>query len=47
MQKWGVRGIVRGATMGLCAANVVGGGFVYALGKRSEDASGREGNGLV
>ena len=47
MQKWGVRGVIRGATMGLCAANVVGGGLVYATGKRSEDASGRENDRLV
>lgn len=34
MKIWGVRGIVRTATMGLCAVNVVGGGIVYALNKR-------------
>jgi len=41
MQKWGVRGIIRGATLGLCAANLVGGGFVYGvsrLERRKEDA---------
>lgn len=37
MQKWGTRGIIRGATMGLCVANLLGGGFVYATGKRSAE----------
>ena len=37
MSKWGPRGIVRGATLGVCLANVVGGGMVYALGKREEE----------
>ena len=36
MQKWGTRGIVRGATLGLCAANVLGSGFVYATGRKSK-----------
>ncbi|KAI9887628.1 MAG: hypothetical protein M1823_000612 [Watsoniomyces obsoletus] len=31
MSKWGLKGILRGATMGTCLANVVGGGLVYAL----------------
>ncbi|KAL2867931.1 uncharacterized protein BJX67DRAFT_380488 [Aspergillus lucknowensis] len=34
MKKWGARGITRGATMGLCLANMVGGGLAYTLGKR-------------
>ena len=34
MQKWRVRGLVRGGTMGLCAVNVAAGGFVYATGKK-------------
>jgi hypothetical protein len=34
--KWGARGLVRGATMGLCLVNVVSGGLVYAFGKREE-----------
>jgi hypothetical protein len=37
MQKWGTRGIIRGATMGLCVANLLGGGFVYGTGKRSAE----------
>jgi hypothetical protein len=37
MKKWGTRGIVRGATMGLCLANLVGGGLAYTLGKREEE----------
>jgi len=47
MQKWGTRGIIRGATMGLCVANLLGGGFVYAIGKRSNDASGKDGAGII
>lgn len=37
MKKWGARGIVRGATMGLCLANLVGGGLAYTLGKREDE----------
>ncbi|KKK13171.1 hypothetical protein P175DRAFT_0498030 [Aspergillus ochraceoroseus IBT 24754] len=37
MKKWGARGIVRGATMGLCLANLVGGGLAYTLGKMEEE----------
>lgn len=37
MKKWGARGIVRGVTMGLCLANMVGGGLAYTLGKREEE----------
>lgn len=37
MKKLGVRGIVRGATMGLCLVNMVGGGLAYTLGKREEE----------
>ncbi|MCJ1305579.1 hypothetical protein MMC08_008393 [Hypocenomyce scalaris] len=43
MQKWGTRGITRGATMGLCVANLLGGGFTYAIGWRSKEESAREG----
>lgn len=39
LQKWGVRGIVRGTTMGVCAVNVVTGGFVYAIGRRQKETS--------
>ncbi|PGH36297.1 hypothetical protein GX50_00802 [[Emmonsia] crescens] len=42
MQKWGARGIVRGAAMGLGFANMVSGGLVYMLGKRRGD----DGEGL-
>lgn len=34
--KFGARGITRGVTLGLCLANVVGGGVSYAFGKRQE-----------
>ena len=37
MSKFGVRGIVRGATMGLCLANVVGGGLAYVFGSRGRE----------
>ena len=33
-RKFGTRGLIRGATMGLCAINLVCGGLVYAVGKR-------------
>jgi len=33
-RKFGTRGLVRGATMALCAMNVVGGGWAYAFGER-------------
>lgn len=36
MKKLGARGIVRGATMGLCLVNLIGGGLAYTLGKREE-----------
>jgi hypothetical protein len=35
MKKWGVRGVVRGTTIGLCLANLVSQGFVYAIGRKS------------
>ena len=35
--KFGVRGIVRGTTMALCVANVIGGGLAYAFGRRSTE----------
>lgn len=35
--KFGARGLVRGATVGLCLANIVGGGLAYAFGKREAD----------
>ena len=31
-QKWGLRGVLRGGTMGLCAMQAVAGGLVYAMG---------------
>lgn len=36
-RKWGARGIVRGATMGVCVANLLGGGLTYAFEKRSKE----------
>ncbi|KAI7164035.1 hypothetical protein D0869_07066 [Hortaea werneckii] len=35
--KFGARGLVRGATVALCAGNVVGGGLAYVFGRRKED----------
>jgi hypothetical protein len=37
MSKFGARGLIRGATMGLCLANVVGGGLAYMFGSRSKE----------
>ncbi|KAF2441490.1 hypothetical protein P171DRAFT_434170 [Karstenula rhodostoma CBS 690.94] len=38
-QKFGARGIVRGASLGLCAVNVAACGLAYVFGKREEDES--------
>lgn len=35
-KKFGARGIVRGASLGLCAANAVAGGWAYWRGTREE-----------
>jgi hypothetical protein len=37
MNKFGARGLIRGATMGLCLVNVVGGGLAYAFGSRTKE----------
>ena len=37
MNKFGARGIIRGATIGLCLVNLVGGGLAYAFGSRSKE----------
>jgi hypothetical protein len=42
MKKFGARGIVRGATMGLCLVNMIGGGLAYTLGKREEEETKSE-----
>jgi len=34
VSKFGARGLIRGATMGLAALNVVGGGVAYAYGDK-------------
>ena len=36
-RKFGTRGLIRGATLGMCTANLVCGGLVYAVGKRRGD----------
>ncbi|KAI9815058.1 MAG: hypothetical protein M1827_002901 [Pycnora praestabilis] len=45
-RKWGTRGVIRGATMGLCIANLLGGGLTYALGRRSREEEARENGGV-
>ena len=35
--KFGTTGVIRGATMGLALANVVGGGLAYAFGSRRKE----------
>lgn len=35
--KFGARGLIRGATMGVAAMNLVGGGVTYAFGRRSKE----------
>lgn len=35
--KFGTRGMIRGATMGLCLVNAVSGGVAYAFGKREDE----------
>ena len=37
VSKFGTRGIIRGATMGLCLVNLVGGGLAYAFGSRLKE----------
>jgi MFS superfamily sulfate permease-like transporter len=37
LNKFGTRGIIRGATMGLALVNVVGGGLAYTFGSRSKE----------
>jgi len=37
MNKFGARGIIRGATMGLALLNFVGGGLAYWLGNRQKE----------
>lgn len=42
MNKFGARGLLRGATMGLCLANLVGGGLAYTFGSRSKEDETRK-----
>lgn len=35
--KFGARGIFRGATMGLCLVNLIGGGLAYTFGSRTKE----------
>lgn len=39
MNKFGARGMIRGATVGLCLINLVGGGLAYGFGSRSKEDS--------
>ncbi|KAI9716013.1 MAG: hypothetical protein M1812_005647 [Candelaria pacifica] len=36
-RKWGARGMIRGATMGVCIANLLGGGLTCAFGRRGKE----------
>ena len=40
-QRFNTRGVVRGATLGLCLFNVATGAVAYGLGKRREDGEKR------
>jgi MFS superfamily sulfate permease-like transporter len=42
MNKFGARGIIRGATMGLCLVNLVGGGLAYGFGSRAKEDEKKE-----
>lgn len=35
--KFGARGLIRGGTLGVCAANLVGCGVAYAFGQKDEE----------
>lgn len=37
VKKFGARGIVRGATIGLCLANIAGCGVAYLFGEKDEE----------
>jgi hypothetical protein len=37
VKKWGPRGIVRGASMGLALVNMVAGGLTYTLGTKEDE----------
>jgi hypothetical protein len=42
VNKFGARGIIRGATMGLCLVNLVGGGLAYSFGSRTKEDDKRK-----
>jgi MFS superfamily sulfate permease-like transporter len=42
INKFGARGVIRGATMGLCLANLIGGGLAYGFGSRSKEDEKRK-----
>lgn len=37
VQKFGARGVIRGATVGLCLANLAGGGWAWLVGRRRKE----------
>jgi len=37
VSKFGARGLIRGATLGLCVVNLVGGGLAYTFGDRKKE----------
>lgn len=42
-KKFSVRGVVRGASMAFCLANMIGGGLAYTFGKREDENAGGDG----
>lgn len=46
-KRWGARGIVRGVTMGMCAANLAGCGIAYMVGKPREKETPEVGEDTV
>lgn len=38
-QRFSIRGLVRGATLGFCAVQIAGGGLAYVFSKREEEES--------
>ncbi|ETI22489.1 hypothetical protein G647_06564 [Cladophialophora carrionii CBS 160.54] len=42
VNKFGARGVIRGATMGLCLVNLVGGGLAYGFGSRTKEDDKRK-----
>jgi len=41
VNKFGARGVIRGASMGLCLVNLIGGGLAYGFGSRKKEDEGK------